>query len=447
MRYQVFFRFGLLGSLALGPLGQVVAQSNATITDLRTPSSPGFVLLGVEPTSIEKPTTPSGFATSLQSAVTATGVRPGYSLEVAPYWLKNRPIQIDEYQNPGLVQNLRQSYSFSLATSSLGAASGTGAGTGVGIGGRVQLFSGKVSTTKNAELALTRCKGVRVKDAVLARIDAVITDETAGITDSAIEVHKDDLVSFAANAIQASMARSHAAIVANIKQNACKALSDREIEEAIESFTKAAIYNLRVQYAKPIATRADLAAWHDSYRDAVEQDPAVSKMLADALSLDKDRTGFVWDVAAATLLAFPQSTWENARLQRWGLWTTLGYAEGDFDLLVCGRIISPISMPDSARSYDIGFKFNWGSGNFKLGAEALFRQYRRSQDIPTGGGFVESRTVHKNTERYAVNLHYKFSEMIAITSTIGKNFDAASVAGNNLLTIFGVEYNLPYAKP
>ena len=99
------------------------------LLDLRTPPSPAFVLLGIEPTSIDKPTTPRAVAASL-----ITTVRQGGALEVAPYWLKSHPfLTFDEYYKAGIFQSMLQTFSTSFATmprSSEGDSLGTRAGLG-----------------------------------------------------------------------------------------------------------------------------------------------------------------------------------------------------------------------------------------------------------------------------------------------------------------------------
>jgi hypothetical protein len=85
--------------LAGAILCQLIVASNArsddtpSLNSLVTPDSPAFVILGVSPTAIQRPTTPKALATSLLSAFSSTGqtLVPNYALEVAPYWLESHP--------------------------------------------------------------------------------------------------------------------------------------------------------------------------------------------------------------------------------------------------------------------------------------------------------------------------------------------------------------------
>ncbi|MGY3088406.1 hypothetical protein ACVWYF_001439 [Hymenobacter sp. UYAg731] len=435
----------------------VLAQSTPTITDLHTPTAPGFVLLGIEPTSIDKPTTPSAFATSLQSAITATGVRPGYSMEVAPYWLVSRPsLTLDEYRNPTVRQNISQTFSLSFATSSLAKV-----GTGMGIGARVQLFSGHIPPDKLADSNARKCLEIFARDGVRNEISVAVVDNetdtdaltgTLPLTDNDIVTKHDSLRRAVARHIRLRITKNRPAIQANIKSSStCSALSDDDLARVITQYMEVCIQDLTIQYAGPIATRADLRAWVNHLKDETIANKVVQQVITNEVSLDKNRSGFLWDFAAATVLAFPESTWGNSSFQRWGAWTTIGYDTGDLDLLAVGRFLNPVGTPDSARTLDVGIKLNYGTSTskFKIGGEVLFRQYRRDKTIDAGSGFFEVHKLRKNTERFDVNINYKFSDTISITSTIGKNFNEMFVNTNNLLTIFGIQYNVASysAKP
>lgn len=140
-----FLAQGLLaGMLALAPLGitSVAAQdtTNPKFEDLRSPSSPAFVLMGIEPKSIERPKTPRAFALSaVQAAGESFGIPKNYAMEFAPFWLVAHPnLEFRPYEKESLGATFLQTLSFSLAT-----ATATGsARTSVGLGMRALLARG-----------------------------------------------------------------------------------------------------------------------------------------------------------------------------------------------------------------------------------------------------------------------------------------------------------------
>ena len=75
---------------ALPGFGQ--GQTDITLEDLRTPASPGFILLDVAPTSIEKPGTPKAFAASVFNAINmSNGIPKNFAMEFAPFWFLKHP--------------------------------------------------------------------------------------------------------------------------------------------------------------------------------------------------------------------------------------------------------------------------------------------------------------------------------------------------------------------
>ncbi|HEX6369139.1 MAG TPA: hypothetical protein VF006_09405 [Longimicrobium sp.] len=115
------------------------------LENLKTPTSPAFVILGVEPTSVERPTTPRAFALSLYSASqTSSGVIPeNYAAEFAPFWMRRQPQVTWESYFEDPTPGLAQTFSVSLATKSLVA--GADSSTGVGIGIRATPVVGHAS--------------------------------------------------------------------------------------------------------------------------------------------------------------------------------------------------------------------------------------------------------------------------------------------------------------
>ena len=117
-------------------LGLSLLQADSTRDTLRafkTPASPAFVLLGVAPTTVERPATPQALVLSLISAVQDADFPPKhYALEVAPYWLtRHRFLTFEKYAAPGFGRSLLQTLSLSVATSSLDPDTGTALGFGL----------------------------------------------------------------------------------------------------------------------------------------------------------------------------------------------------------------------------------------------------------------------------------------------------------------------------
>lgn len=105
--------------------GQARAQTDSIaleLQQLQTPTAPAFVILGVSPTAVERPTTPRAFALSVVQAATEADewVPDNYAAEFAPYWLgPQRELTFQDYFRPTLLQAVQQTFSLSFATNTV----------------------------------------------------------------------------------------------------------------------------------------------------------------------------------------------------------------------------------------------------------------------------------------------------------------------------------------
>jgi hypothetical protein len=89
------------------------------IDSLRTPASPAFVLMGVAPVAIERPSTLRAIAISAVSSLHASGgvIPDDYAIEVAPYWLRSRAsVTFDALRSGGPLSTAARTLGLSLAT-------------------------------------------------------------------------------------------------------------------------------------------------------------------------------------------------------------------------------------------------------------------------------------------------------------------------------------------
>lgn len=126
--------------------------TEAQLQAFRTPPSPAFVLLGIEPSSVEKPSTPRAVAASF-----VTTVQQGGAIEVAPYWLASHPrLTFDDYYNANVGQTILQTLSLSFATAPR-TDNADSVGTRVGLGARWMFVAGEPrDTLKSLRAELTK---------------------------------------------------------------------------------------------------------------------------------------------------------------------------------------------------------------------------------------------------------------------------------------------------
>ncbi len=133
---------------------ELVGQTTQTTLDeFRTPASPAFVLLGVAPSAVERPTTPKALAATILSASGDFQFLPkNYAVEVAPYWLASHPrLSYEQFHDPGVLQSLKQTLSVSFAASKASPIL-PDSGTAIGIGARSFISSGYTDRKRLDEL-------------------------------------------------------------------------------------------------------------------------------------------------------------------------------------------------------------------------------------------------------------------------------------------------------
>ena len=165
--------------LAFGALAApAAAQQIPDFDKVRTPLSPAFVILGVAPTTVDRPTAPSALASSLKSDF-GQGVLPrAYAAEAAPYWWFSHPgLTMGTYERGGPA-SLYRNLTFSLAVSdSLPPAHAAGADTAsfrrMGIGLRTTLVNG-APLDRSCALVIDGLAAT-----VSGRIAAVVADSIA----------------------------------------------------------------------------------------------------------------------------------------------------------------------------------------------------------------------------------------------------------------------------
>lgn len=94
MRYLYTMLFFCLTQISYGQ-----NEDSLKLEDLKAPTSPGFSLLDLSPTSVERPTSPKQIGLNLLNFVSSDNALPkNFAIEFAPFWLtKHRGETIFKY--------------------------------------------------------------------------------------------------------------------------------------------------------------------------------------------------------------------------------------------------------------------------------------------------------------------------------------------------------------
>jgi hypothetical protein len=145
--------------MAATPLLAAAQSTAPTLGSLRTPPSPAFTVLGIEPSAVERPMTPSDVALSFINKIRQGTIPKDYAFEASPYWLVSQPNltwQSDVTRSLG--ESVARTTSLSIATAETGTAAAPVTSMAVGV--RTLLSSGRMTmATQRALTALEQTLG------------------------------------------------------------------------------------------------------------------------------------------------------------------------------------------------------------------------------------------------------------------------------------------------
>lgn len=350
---------------------------------LLAPTSPGFVLLGVAPTTVERPGSVSDFAVSVANATNNLSTLPSnYAMEVAPYWLTSaaRSLTSRDYVSHGSIwSSIRQTFSLSLATGSSLKASGTA----LGVGARFSPFRGEADTTFHGY-----ADSMRLLDGLL-RVDAHCL---------------------------------------------------RTIEDTIRAHDTMLI---RLQHTEPHGSPNIAAQEEDDESEAqdicdsiIKKDSSRTKRMRNLVGgLQLQRFGWKLDLAGGFVLNFPSSVFDSAEFGKSGAWVAGGYEDKDWSLIWTVRWLTGPAPMDTT-SLDFGARWvlpAWRQ--LSPSVEAVYRAF------PAPTPFIAQRF------RCDLVFDVPIGSSKAVSITLGRDFGSSQSAKMllllNLLMGFGTNRPVP----
>jgi hypothetical protein len=400
MRKPLAAVFALCLSSSALAQAQTPTPEPITLRDLKTPVSPGFELLGVAPTDIDRPATPRAFAVSLLSALQRgdTVLPDGFAMEVAPYWLvPHDRLEFKTYINPNVAQSIRQTFSISVAS--------TKAVTppidaiaklmDVGVGFRTSPWSG-MATPEVEKL----------------RVAIVTAAAQASVIDALL-----DQITPALGTVPSNLATAIARLRAGPHLN----LSNDWFDQLTRTLQIA------------LGANGDATIVHDTLmKMRIDGDATRKKAALELQRANQKRTGFTMDLAGAFVTRTTDAQGSGARLTREGVWVTTGYSNAELSFLGLARYVGNSEEASSkTHLFDSGFRFSGTTGDLTASLEAIYRRDLSSVRVLT------------TASKVVAIFEYKVSEDITLTSTFGKDFDDTHFGRNgSMISILGVSFGL-----
>jgi len=322
-------RLVMVAALAVPAELPAQVDSLPAFNALRTPASPAFVLLGVEPTSVERPNTPSQLAlTVLNRTDQLTSLPRDFALEVSPFWLFHHPtLTWKQDSTRGILASIARTATLSVATAQR-ASSGSPL-TGIAVSLRAALASGRIGPETRAKLLeLEQALGNPTKIAA-----AIINDQTKAINADLVQemadAHGDSAKIEAAR-------RRHEERMAIVHDHALQAPL---VQSALDSIAGA-------------------------YQDFTVQ-----------------RSGFLLELAGGGVWNAPSSVFDSAKFQGWGAWLTASYESPAWSIVALGRYLA-VDTTGAFNKFDFGVRLINTSRRYALSTEYVDRYFLGSGAPP-----------------------------------------------------------------
>lgn len=296
------------------------------LNTIRTPNSPAFSILGVQPTSVERPNTPSDVTVALDNATEGfTKFPENFAIEFAPYWISKAPASLKwrEDIERHVDKSLARTFSASLATTSKKMNDKNLRGLAYGF--RAMILSGKLSKQSEDEL-------------------------------NALE---DRLKNFSATYTNAFAAQEGAEIL-SFWASLDKSLPDTTKQRLFTAFNRG-LQNRRAQHLA----------------EQTEKFEKIAGKLKDNYA--PQREGPMLEIAYAA--AYKNDTINSDKLKKagWAWWLTPSYVKDEYSVVGVYR-----QQKDSLgnRSSEYGMRFLYSKDRYALSVEYLKGEYITETPIP-----------------------------------------------------------------
>ncbi|GAB5416645.1 MAG: hypothetical protein Crog4KO_21340 [Crocinitomicaceae bacterium] len=199
--------------------------------------------------------------------------------------------------------------------------------------------------------------------------------------------------------------------------------------------------------AKLLQEKADIAAEKFVKRINTENEAEYEKIRKVAEKLEFKTYGFVWDVAAGSILNYPTNEFEYSLVGKAGLWTTFGYeAKNGWSFLGLGRALY---TPDFSYTNTAGILDTSNVANYDFGGRILYEYPGKSFSLSAEGIYRGAfGNAYDPMYRFTFNVGYEIRKNMKLTLMLGRNYDGAITREGNVISAlqllmgFGSKKNL-----
>lgn len=428
----------ILCALILG-IKHIIAQSPQNFEQLKPVANPAYMLLGVSPTNIERPTTPKEFVAGLQSATVNGKLAPNFAMEITPYELlsKNRKKDYtfkayDYLLNKDWGTNLARSIGLSFATSESDtiALGRLKKGTSAAFGLKMLLVNGKPK--KETVKALTNLAGAFEAEAPLFTLISLLKGiSTSNITVERADKNLNTALNTATASIQssASLTEKEKAIKIAVTEGKFELLKD-QIQEVAKNDT----VNVATMIKLIEDERAEYLANQNTNLRLVNSKFAFA------------REGFMLEANVGVLSHFEYNSWDSLRYAKMAIWLTPSYkwniskkdpsSTRSIDIIGLVRYTGNDIKVDSSSYIDLGAKLQFTFNKISFSGEYIYRQLTQ-----------KPKSIHYDyTDRLSLNLEYVINNLITLKVSTGRTFDGNSMVydkpNDKIFAVGGINFSV-----
>jgi hypothetical protein len=387
---------------------------NIELKDLKNLNSPGFQILDIAPSTIDRPANPKAFAASIMSLTNnGTAIPKNFALEVTPYWyFKPKNATVFQYLN--IKDEAGKSNTF----------------TGIFNKMSISLASVFNDSTSGSLIKNTNYIAFGLKTNLITyrneKQNQKLKNALANFSKRVIDLRPNQKN---ADALEIELNRIDNKI--NTLYTRLKIETDDAVKDSINT-----------EYQNAIANRALVQKKIDDFEnqapDLLEANIQKDTLIQNYLKELDDLPLIQVDVAFAYSEAFPDNATTNKRFNRSGLWLTgalnafsVDKAELNDNLafILCTRFISDNVLQEGSldvfereNAFDLGFKLEYSIKDLSISYEYIKRDYSDNSNL--------------NSERKVGSIQYKISDGLYVTGAYGTNFGI----DKNLFTLFGINY-------
>lgn len=400
MKSFTLFSIVFISSIAV--FGQ--SAPSHEIKKLEITNSPAYVLLGIQPTNIMRPSTPRDFSTGLQYFNVNGVLQPGFALEANPFnWDKKdkqttNSFLANDYFDKRVWPAIKKNFAFSLATSATDTTifGSLEKGTGLGYGIRATIIPGTVhKPTYNNFYTYS------LAETQLEFIDELeeLTKDLTGNTDPYEYIQR---------------AMDAAIFWLSGTEHIPKSMKEEISEELI-------IYKGAFATKKTIS---ELKSKITSERNRISTEKVSAAERINRRAIPFARDGFILELAYSGLFHLQNNVWDNAVFAKSGLWLTPSFRFDlsddeiiqSFDILGVVRYLWNDKRVDNSNYLDFGLKFQLNRNKWNVSIEGVGRYAE----------FTPEEVQKNMTYSWIANFNYLITEDVSFRFSFGSNFNGTT---------------------